>query len=396
MRSWLLIGLAGCRQLAGLDDLPAPDAPPAEIVPSNQITRDRETASLPTIRISDITTFDTDTGQVTGALIRAPGEGVVGPIGYRHAEFGGTELGVFAMSRLDVTPAGVLRLQGARAAVFLVETDATIEGTIDGTGGCADPAQRSCAGPGGGAGGTLARAATGCSPGQAGTTHGPSGADSGGGGGGAGFAGAAGGDATVGSTTYAGGAAAPRCMTSELEPLLGGSGGGGGGKGATPQGAAGGGGGGALQLTAFGSITITGLITMAGAGGEGGGMATNNGGAGAGGGGGGSILLEAPTLIVTGTLAANGGGGGGASSSSAAGQPGQSGIAKSTAASGGAGAGGSGGALDQSAQPGASMTNGNAGGGGGGAGRIFLRANAPAITGATISPAPGLGALRLR
>src|SRR4051812_3379906 len=118
--AWFFVGVAGCRQLAGLDDLPEPDAAPPEIAPSNQVARDRETASLPTIRISDIATFDTDTGQITGALVRAPGEGIVGPIGIRHAEFGGTELGVFAMSRLDVAPAGVIRLQGTRAAVLLV------------------------------------------------------------------------------------------------------------------------------------------------------------------------------------------------------------------------------------------------------------------------------------
>ncbi len=72
---------------------------------------------------------------------------------------------------------------------------------------------------------------------------------------------------------------------------------------------AGGGGGGALQLTAGGSITVSGTIDVSGGGGAGG--ASGGCRDGGGGGSGGSVLLEAPLVSVNGRLGANGGGGGG-------------------------------------------------------------------------------------
>ena len=334
------------------------------------------------IAISGTATFDTDTGAITGAVVRAAGQGVVADVGYHQV---GT-LGVFVLHALDVQSAGALRFQGSRAVVLLVGTDATIDGTIDGSAGCygADP---TCAGPGGGTGASGATAATGCGAGGAGGTD-PSENDGGGGGGGGGTPGASGGAAGAGVVGGAGGGA---CLAADLQPLVGGGGGGAGGPGSSTSPAQGGGGGGGLQLTALGAITVGGTITMAGAGGPGGPTASVNAGAGGGGGGGGGILLEANSVTVTGTLAANGGGGGSGGHAPDVGNPGENGHADASPARGGAsvgsnGVGGNGAARSASAQDGQTIV-GNAGGGGGGVGVVHVRAHqAPSLTG-TVSPA---------
>ncbi len=400
--------LAGCRQLAGLDDLEldagADGGGGSTLVPSNEVTAHHTTDSGPPITINDVVTFDVDTGEISGAFLRAPVVGIVAGIEYSQATFGAASHGVFEMRSLAVSPAGVIRLRGARSAVFLVNSTVRIEGKIDGSGGCADPNARSCAGPGGGEGSMAPAVATGCAPGNPGATDLTTGGDGGGGGGGGGQSGGNGGTEIVMTKSIAGGTGGPRCVVAELEPLLGGGGGGGGGRGTAPQGASGGGGGGALQITAFGAITIIGSIVMSGAGGEGGTRdpATANGGAGGGGGAGGSVLLEAPQLTISGTLAANGGGGGGSSNALIGGQPGANGGIGTVPAAGGAGAGaagagGNGGAIGVEPESGVSTSNVNAGAGGGGAGRIFLRSSAlPALAGAAISPAPGVGQIRTR
>lgn len=88
-----------------------------------------------------------------------------------------------------------------------------------------------------------------------------------------------------------------------ITPLVGGT------AGQSACGALGGAGGGAIQLSAKRSITINGVISANGAGGQGGDAdpACNGG---AGGGSGGAILIEAPDVFYTGKLFANGGGGG--------------------------------------------------------------------------------------
>lgn len=404
----LAVVLAGCRQLAGLHDLEeegTSDAPltNADLVPSNTVVADHATKTQPGITVNDVVVLDTDTGQISGSIVRAGGTGVVNGIDYQTAEFGGAPLGVFAMSSLTVAPSGVIQLRGSRSAVIVVEGAARIEGKIDGGGGCADPTMRACPGAGGGRGETAPADAMGCSPGGLGTTNIANGADTGGGGGGGGGNGAAGGGETVAANSYPGGIGAPRCMAPELEPLLGGAGGGGGGKGAAPA-ASGGGGGGAVQISAFGAITVAGTITMGGAGGEGGQRdpAGMNGGAGGGGGGGGSILLEAPEVTITGTLSANGGGGGGGATNTISAQPGSNGAVGLLPAAGGAGGGstgpgGNGGARDVDAAVAPSTASTNSGGGGGGVGRIFIRtASAPVLANATLSPAPGVGPIRTR
>jgi hypothetical protein len=371
-----------------------------EVVPSNGVVGDFPATPV-AITITGIATFDTDTGFVNGVISRPIGTGVKNNIGFDKLTFMGANLGVFSVSALAVTSTGTIRFIGARAAVFIVQGDATISGTIDGTGGC-HGTSKACAGPGGGTGGTFATAATGCGPGGAGKMDAATGADTGGGGGGGGIAGAAGGIETASATNFPGGTAGAACITSMLQPLVGGSGGGGGGPGGSATPTSGGGGGGALQLTAFDRINVDGVITMGGAGGDTGPTDATNGGAGGGGGAGGAILLEAPSVTVTGTLAANGGGGGGASDHLVAGAAGTTATANAIAAPGGAAAnagtgdGGAGGALNKLAVKGGASTDVNSGAGGGGVGRIFVRTLVPPAFSGTSSPAAGTGSLPTR
>jgi hypothetical protein len=319
------------------------------IVPSNGIDpAPAAGVTMPITIAGGVATFDTDTGQISGVLVRAAGPGVAGGIVYQQQS---GSIGVFVIHQLDVTSSGVIHFTGARAAAILVGTDATIAGTIDGGGGC-DGTDLHCAGPGGGRGATGAATGSGCGPGGAGQSDTASGNDAGGGGGGGGLGGGAGGTAS----TFAGGAAGAACLAASLVPLVGGSGGGGGG----------------------------------------GGAATSTGGGG-GGGAGGGILLEAISVTTAaGVLAANGGGGGSGGHSPDGGNDGTRGLATASAASGGAsvgnnGVGGSGGAKNAIVQGGQSQV-GNAGGGGGGVGAIHVRAKTTPTLGIT-SPTASTGTI---
>ena len=340
-------------------------------------------------------TFDTDTGEVTGGITRPPGEGLADGIVFGTDDFQGAPLGVFWFSSLTIGVDAKITFTGSRAAVFVVETTATIAGTIDGTGGqCTDSR---CAGPGGGAG---MPAGSGCGIGANGVAT--LSADSGGGGGGGGAPGGNGGTGTTGPA--AGGVGGRSCLEASGEPLVGGSGGGGGAPGGGMVLSNGGGGGGAFQLTALELITISGTISMGGGGG-GGGMAMPaelNAGGGAGGGAGGTILLESITIQTTPdtTLTANGGGGGGGGGTGDVGNPGDPGAASLTPASGGLGVntggnGGHGGVKGDGADPGGNANN-NAGGGGGGTGVIYVRTRGPAPLTGISSPAAGTGPIRSR
>jgi hypothetical protein len=368
-----------------------------DIVPSNGVSGDFPATPVG-ITITGIATFDTDTGFVNGVISRPIGTGVANNIGFDKTTFMATNLGVFSFSSLTVTSTGSVRFIGARSAVFVVQGDATISGTIDGIGGCHQN-NKACAGPGGGTGGTFATPAKGCGPGGTGKSDAATGADTGGGGGGGGIAGAAGGIETASAMSFPGGTAGAACLASDLQPLVGGSGGGGGGPGASVTPTVGGGGGGAFQLTALDRINVDGAINMGGGGGDTGPTDANNGGAGGGGGAGGAILLEAPTVMITGTLAANGGGGGGASDHLVAGTAGSTGTASTVAAPGGmaanaqTGDGGAGGALNKLPVKGGAATDVNSGAGGGGVGRIFVRTLAPTVQTGTFSPAAGTGSL---
>jgi hypothetical protein len=327
-------------------------------------------------------TFDTDTGAIREGLTRAPLKGLDAGIGYYQAEAigaGGVPLGIFVFHDLTVADLVTVRFIGARGAVLLVGGTATIDGTIEVSGGVgAQPSP----GPGGGAGATDTRPAAGCGPGGPG---GRAGSDDGGGGGGGGSqpGGEGGRDAVHG-------AGGPSCLPPLLEPLAGGSGGGRGGLGTSATSAGGGGGGGALQLTAFGGIDITGTINAGGAGGEAGAQTTIDAGGGGGGGAGGGILLEAPTVFMLGsaTVAANGGGGGGGGGDSLTDKPaaGSNGTPSTEVASGGSGGeplgnGGTGGGPTPADFGSNGVTNG--GGGGGGGGVIVIRGTSITVMGRT-------------
>ena len=379
-----------------IDATPGDGAPLFQ--PSNMIDPTTALGLTMPIVVDGTTTFNTDTGRVTGALSRAPGIGVSSGIGYHEEMFGATPLAVFSFHSLEVQNAGTIQFSGSRAVVLVIARDVAIAGDLDLT-GCTAGA---CPGPGGGNGTQYTATGGGGCGGAGGMTNAGNSGDGGGGGGGGGDNGAKGGDDDEGGgTIVAGGAGGIACIPETLEPLVGGSGGAGGGPGIV-TGSRGGSGGGAVQITAYGAITITGTIDASGGGGGAGGADPNgaNAGAGAGGGAGGAILLEAPlvTLAAGSIVVANGGAGGGASGGDDAGSAGQSGRRSATPAAGGLagntnnGDGGDGGAGNTPAEPGENVSDANAGGGGGGVGRIRIRAGVPVLGGIT-SPAPSSSAL---
>jgi hypothetical protein len=327
--------------------------------------------------------IDVDTGEVVarlgGLTLRAAGTGVIDGVYYEQV---GT-FAVFALTALTLNPNGELRLNGTRPTIFIVDGDVTLRGLVDASGGCAN-GTKSCAGPGGGAGGVApSGAAGGCGAG------GPGGdADGttivhakGAGGGGFGTAGEAG-AGTQGSAGVA-------CGSATLVPLVGGSGGGHGGNviSTNLSGGPGGGGGGAIQITAAGTIAIEsmGTIDVGGAGGAGDPGTTRGAG---GGGAGGAVLLQASAVSVSGVIAANGGGGGG---HNAAGD-GADGTRTATPAKGFGTAtaykGGDGGA-GTTAPTGVGTAHGGAGGGA--VGRIRILGTTVDVATGVISPPPATG-----
>ncbi len=375
----------------------------SEVMPSNGIpVTDLDGATMDVVIASGSTggptTFDVNTGEISGAITRAAGTGVIDGIGYyQHADsVGANTLAEFSMKSLTVS--GTVEFSGSHSVVFLVATDAIVTGAIDASGGAygKDP---QAAGPGAGPGGLGATPAAGCGAGGTGATDSGTGADTGGGGGGYGGAGAAGGIETASMENFAGGTAGVACVGAGLEPLLGGSGGGGGGPGAGTA-LPGGGGGGALQISALGKITVSGTINAGGAGGSPGPTNPSNAGAGGGGGSGGGILLEALTVSISGVLAANGGGGGGSSDHAAAGTAGANGFAGATPAQpgtpgGSAATSGAGGSRPSAPGVGGNSSDVNSGAGGGGVGAIFIRtAPGASLPGGTISPTAGTGIVR--
>jgi hypothetical protein len=226
---------------------------------------------------------------------------------------------------------------------------------------------------------------------------GESGTDGGGGGGGGSFqlaGGMGGGGATMEAGITIGGAAGGVVAVPSV--VRGGCAGANGGNGDQPEGGDGGAGGGAVQLTAFGRITITGFVL---AGGEGGGPSGQDSGGG-GGGSGGYIGFEAPEVSIesTATLASNGGAGaGGTYNNSGTGDGGQDSLSSELAANGGkasvadlSGDGGNGSARDTAAQNGMDGTMGGGGGGGGGAGYVIVWSSNVAIDGGAIVSPPQL------
>ena len=122
----------------------------------------------------------------------------------------------------------------------------------------------------------------------------------------------------------------------ELMPLRGGCAGGAGGDNVLRLAP----GGGALQVSAFGKLTVSSVVTAPGRGGMGGPGNVLKAIAGNGGGSGGAILLEARTIDLTSSasVTANGGGGGeGGDVVNATGNPGSAGTTTLTPAAGGSG-----------------------------------------------------------
>jgi hypothetical protein len=319
--------------------------------------------------------LNTDSGEVRqgGNVVRAGGNagtekngiywGVVPQPGY-------PEVSVFGVAKLSVQGGEKLVVNGARALALYATGDVSLAGSVtsipDGT----------AAGAGGYNGGSGASDGASCQGGEGGKGESWSSRDSGGGGGGHKAKGGDGGDSDGSIPPRDGGTGGTPVGTDTLVPLRGGCGGGGGG-----DGGAGGGGGGALQISANGTIAVSGTINMPGGPGKG-----HTSAGGGGGGAGGAILLEGAAVTVTGTLAANGGGGGGYSD----GQPGQPSAVNANGGGGAANnaAGGKGGALNPESGGTGGVDYWNGGGGGGGAGRIRLNALQITTSGAkAISPA---------
>jgi hypothetical protein len=384
-----LMTCTGATVTCSLGCAPDGDARCLAPTPSNGVDPTSADPLNGTTTISGNTTFNTDTGAITGGIDRPDGPGIESGIGYAQATpfaAGGAPLGIFVFHNLTIDATATVLFTGSRAAVLLVGDTARIDGMIDVAAG---HGVRSAPGPGGGAGADSGPS-QGCGPGASGTRNAATQDDGGGGGGGGGITGGPGG-AVNQALLGVGGA---MCLPMRLEPLQGGSGGGGGGPGSAASGAVGGGGGGALQITALGSLEITGKINAGGAGGAGGAASAIDGGGGGGGGSGGALLLEAPAVIIDGgaIVAANGGGGGGGGGPQG-GLPGDNAGTSANPVQGGGGAestntGGSGGALNSPPDvggDGAPTGMSNGGGGGGATGLIVIRGHTWMLAG-TISP----------
>jgi hypothetical protein len=327
--------------------------------------------------------IDVDTGEVVeragGTKLRAAGTGVMSGVYYEQVG----SFAVFALSSLTVNTNGELRLNGTRPTIFIIDGDMTLRGLIDASGGCTN-GSKSCAGPGGGAGGIApGGSAGGCGAGQPGDNADGTTIVHAKGAGGGGFG--TNGEDGAGTT----GSAGVACGSTTLVPLVGGSGGGHGGNviSTNLSGGAGGGGGGAVQISASGTIAIESMATIdvGGAGGAGDPGTTQGAG---GGGAGGAVLLQASVVNVAGAIAANGGGGGG---HNAAGD-GEDGTRTAVPAKGFGTSpsykGGDGGA-GTIAPTGVGAAHG--GGGGGAVGRIRILGTSVDLGAGVISPPPVTG-----
>jgi hypothetical protein len=300
---------------------------------------------------------------------------------------------VLVMREFTIAKGVTLALTGSRPVVFAAFGDVSIAGTIDASAHGALPgpgADRVCASGGAGEAG-------GNAVGTIGAT----------GGGGGGF-GSRGGDGGI-SAGSAGMPKAGGAMTgnSMILPLEGGCSGGRGGAGPSGLLAAPGAGGGGVQISALGTLLVSGAVL---AGGGGGGIGVSAYHSGAGGGSGGTILLEAAHINMSqdAIVAANGGAGGGgrptslvASATSMQGEDGNAGTdpALGGMGSGSAGDGGAGAALGVEARPGQDGAwygragdgmSGGGGGGGGGSGRVRVVSEHECTVQGTISPLPTL------
>ena len=304
---------------------------------------------------------------------------------------GGPKTDVLVFAGLTVTAGSTLTIGssaaggGGNAVIFAVFGDASVAGTIraDGapgtSGGALGTNTPGASGPGGNSNCTTsAKAGSGLNGGPSCSSASSDCRDSAGGGG-AGSGGGGDGASGVNGNKGSGGSARANAT---LSPLSGGCPGGtSGGWACTTYG---GGGGGAVQVSAAGTLTVTGTITANG--GAGGSSTcslsqslcntTYPGGAG-GGGAGGAVLLEGQSVTTAMPVAVNGGSGGNAMNAGAGGAGG------TDAAPAGKNGSGSGGACGDASAAG--------GGGGGGYGYLRVNATEPVASYAcvtTLAPAP--------
>ncbi len=301
------------------------------------------------------------------------------PVPLTVAQTGGPELVVLPVQGLTLEAGSRLRVIGERPVAIAVVGDARISGQLLATS-------------------TAALVGAGANWPGCGTSVGEGGrVDAGmnvrGGGGGGGTYGTRGSDGAgvVAGLGGRGGVLNPSAAT--LKPLRGGCPGGAGGALTPSNGGRGGAGGGALQLSVAGTLTIAGVISASGAGGQGGALQFAGGG---GGGSGGALLLEASTLVLVddAALTCNGGGGGEGSGTGIPGRAGADGSADAgTPAAGGSlgtsgggdGANGAARGVDAGAAMGAvcepPIDGEGCGAGGGGLGRLRIQATLDCVVG---------------
>jgi len=349
-----IVLLAGCRQLAGLDD-PVPN--------DGKIATNDGTGGP----------FCYGTGLVRVCFSSPPSGDLAiaqnidtGAFGCStNVVSGGTGLCVIAGSTIMLA-SGTTSLATGTIPLVLVATDTmTIDGTLD-----ASAHHNSSATP---AGGNF----SGC---QSGTN--PASGSYGGGGQGGSFH-AMGGNGGAGGSQVGGIAGAALATPTALHGGCSGRSGG-------NQGGSGGKGGGAMYLIAGTSITVHGRVDVSGAGGSGEGDSNYCGGGA--GGTGGMIGLDAPSVMIAGAVCSVGGGGaagamgnsgangGDASGGATACTPGVGGTGESGGGNGGTGGG------DSAATAG--MTSSTAGGGGGGGSSGFVAIYGTRSGSGVIVPAP--------
>jgi hypothetical protein len=306
---------------------------------------------------------------------------------------GGPDLFVIDTPRLNLS--GTLVAYGSRPVVFAVYGDATIGGQLVARPNADDSIRPA------GSGGRIAPVASWCFTGTGGGDSTTDAVTGGGGGGAFGTDGARGGN---GAAQAQHGTFGLENGNATLVPLRGGCSGG---KGGPTSADLGGWGGGAIQLSARGTLTVTGRIGAPGGGGRGGASSTSTNGGAGGGGSGGAILLEAAALLVTGEVTANGGSGGegdGATNGAYSGSDGVAGSLMNSSPAQGAngsgtsrgGPGGNGGAgataptngVNGADLSGSDDDTGCGGGGGGSVGRIRINAATCSLSLSTFSPAP--------
>lgn len=336
--------------------------------------------------------INTDTGEIKfGSNVPrpagSPGTALKGIYWQTQAQpTGYPQLSIFGVDSLTIPQGTSLLVSGSRALAIYARGPISIQGTL------AAAATSKGAASGGKAGGAPASNGQPCFGGEGKTgTHKTCSSPyssytckTSGGGGGGGAAGGSGGDST--GSGILGGAGGKAVGNAKLVPLLGGCGGAGSGH----CGGAGGGGGGAIQLSANGTISVTGGIHVGGGGGGGSGYTQLSGYCGGGGGGaGGSVLLEGISVMVSGLVAANGGSGGGGGLGGGGGVPGE--PSTTSAPGGGTGSygtgGGSGGALSTPKGGGVPAYKYHTGAGGGAAGRIRINAKTISAPAGKTSPA---------